>query len=861
MSASLALLRNIAILSIASYAELGLGLLLGVVIARSLGSQAFGHYAFAIWLCGTLVTLCNNALTMSSIKFIAEARGNSQPATAAAIADRLRRWQVLSTAIVLGVFGAAVMIHTPQEWREDIGIMLPLLLIGAWSRSGYMMLAAIGKGAERFEVESIPLILSAVLNLTLVSALAWLGASMIGFFAVFALCGLTQNLTARLLLRRFGIQSAPAPLESSLRKRIERHLLLSGVLVVVGLAGDRTIETLLLKSFWKAEAVGFFAIAGALTKGATYLLAGALSSVLLPIMARAFGGGGRLAVARLLPEAIRFYWFIGIAIAGFGVVAAPGAVRLLYGHAYEAAIPAIVVNLVISGFVLVAAAFNAFQTSSDHQADRIRVVGLALAVNVVAACGLVPWFGLAGALGSLAITRIASVYFSWRYAMQDGTARMPFLAMGRTLIAALYAVAIAEACALALPGRQLDFVVEAIGFGVSYLGASVVLGVWTQDDFDVVGQVLSRFGARGRRLGAWVHNRTTPNAVERFPVALSKRQRAAQASRSLGLSRVARSVRSRCVSDLRVLAYHRVLPDLDEQRFLFDPELVSATRSEFDWQMAYVARTGRMVSGNDVAEALDGGRPLPRGAVMVTFDDGFRDNYDVAYPVLQKHGIGATFFISTGYVGASEMFWFDWLVHAMLQTPRTAIRIEALGLDLALPPDASSRRQAAMQVLARLKRGSEEVRIAVLAGLRANLDIGSIAAADLHHAPMTWNQAREMSAGGMEFGSHTVTHPILSRISDPARLRSELTDSKLVIERELGRPVLSLAYPVGGLDAVNAEVLRQTREAGYRFAFTYESGVNPLSEATRFQMRRLRIERDTSRDMFIAAMEMPSIFA
>lgn len=860
MSSQIALLRNVAMLSIASYAELGFGLLLGVVIARSLGSEQFGHYAFAIWLCGTLVTLCNNALTMSSIRFIAEARGSATTGTAAAIAAWLRRWQVASTTVVLGLFATVVLIHTPQEWQDDVGLMLPLVLVGAWSRSGYMMLAAIGKGEERFEVESVPLVLSALLNLILVSLLAWMGGSLTSFFAVFAVCGLAQNLCARLLLRRFGIHAQPAALEPELRARIRRHLLQTGVLVLVGMAGDRTIEILMLKAFWKSEVVGFFAIAGALTKGATYLLAGALSSVLLPVMARAFGGGGRQAVARLLPEAIRFYWFIGIAIAGFGVVTAPGAVRVLYGHVYEGAIPAIVVNLVIAGFVLVAAAFNAFQTSSDNQADRIRVVALTLAVNAVAGFGLVPFLGLGGALASLAITRVASVYFSWRYAMRGVAIQMPVLAMARTLIGVLYAVAIAECCELALPGR-FAFLLAAVAFASAYLGASVVLGVWTQDDFDVISEVLSRFGPRGRRMGAWVRTRTTPHASERAPSARGKRQVAAQLSRSLGLSRVARSLRSRCVSDLRVLAYHRILPDLDETGFQFDPELVSATRSEFDWQMAYVARTGRLVSGLEVAEALEGGRPLPKGAVMVTFDDGFQDNYSVAFPVLRKHGVAATFFISTGYVGASEMFWFDWLVHALLQTRRSEVRVEALGLDLAIPADAAGRREVANQLLGRLKKGSEEVRIAVLAGLRVDLDVASLAAADHDHVPLSWDQVREMSAAGMEFGSHTVTHPILSRISDPAQLHAELSGSKQAIEAELGRPVLSLAYPVGGADAVNAEVLRQTQEAGYRFAFTYESGVNQLSEATRFRMKRLRVERYTSRDMFIAAMELPSVFA
>ena len=132
-----------------------------------------------------------------------------------------------------------------------------------------------------------------------------------------------------------------------------------------------------------AEAVGVFAIAGALTKGATCLLAGALSSVLLLTMSRAFGLGGVGSVVRMLYASLRFYWFIGVAVAGFGVTVALGAVRLLYGAQFEDAIPAVMVNLMVWGFVLITAALDAFQTSSDGQGDRIKISAMSWAVSLV----------------------------------------------------------------------------------------------------------------------------------------------------------------------------------------------------------------------------------------------------------------------------------------------------------------------------------------------------------------------------------------------------------------------------------------------------------------------------------------------
>jgi O-antigen/teichoic acid export membrane protein/peptidoglycan/xylan/chitin deacetylase (PgdA/CDA1 family) len=851
----LVVMRNVAMLSIASYAELAFGLVLGVVVARSLGSVEFGHYAFAVWVCGMLIALSNNALTMSSIKFIAEVRGAGQFDVAAALNARLHRWQTISSAIVLGVFAVIVLVNPPDEWTNSITLMAPLLVVGAWARSSYTMMASIGKGNERFEVESASLVFSAMVNLVLVSLLAWSGGSLVGFFAIYAACGLVQNLTARVALRRLQIRPKRQALAPELAKRLKRHLLQSGALVVVGLLGDRTIEVLLLKTYSVSQAVGYFAIAGALTKGATYLLAGALSSVLLPAMSRAFGLGGTSSVVRMLHESIRFYWFIGVAIAGLGIAVAPGAVRLLYGPQYEAAIPAVMVNLTVAGLVLISAAFNAFQTSSDHQGDRIRIAAMTLAVNLVAGFALVPAFGLPGALGSLAITKLASVCFSWGFARRAKGMTMPISPMLRILTAALLAGLLAEGFELMAQGR-FAFLGTGVVFIVAYGVASAVLGAWTRADYDLIAEALRHLGRPGRSLVPIIEK-----AAKRFSAgSSSKRELASGLVSSLGLARGLGALRSAVVNDLRVLAYHRVLPELNEATYAFDTELVSARQEEFDWQMAYVARHFQPVSCQQVVDAIEADTPLPKRAVMVTFDDGFLDNYEIAFPVLRRHGVPALFFLSTGFIDSRRILWFDWLVHVLMRTSESRIRLDALDLTIDLGPTDAERRVEAINLLRVLKLTPESSRLQILQQLcdAARVDISP---ADLAlSAPMTWEQVREMSRAGMEFGSHTVSHPILSTINDPILLRSELEGSKAAIERETGRPVQALAYPVGGRDSVNAQVVQATAQAGYRFAFTYQPGANKRLSGERFLLKRLQVERYTTRSMFSAALELPEVF-
>jgi peptidoglycan/xylan/chitin deacetylase (PgdA/CDA1 family) len=345
-----------------------------------------------------------------------------------------------------------------------------------------------------------------------------------------------------------------------------------------------------------------------------------------------------------------------------------------------------------------------------------------------------------------------------------------------------------------------------------------------------------------------------------MPHKLGKRELAARIAGWLRLPFLLGSLRSAMVRDVRVLAYHRVLPELDEARYKFDVHLVSAVREEFDWQMAYVARRFRPVTCKQVVDAINGGPPLPRRAVMVTFDDGFDDNCTVAFPILRRHGVPALFFLATGYIGTQRVFWFDWLVHVLLATAVPEIRLEALDVTLNLAGSSDSRRDEAFKLLRLLKRVPDAQRLEVLEDLRHLARVELSAADAALSAPMTWAQVREMSQGGMEFGSHTVSHPILSRVIDDAQLQHELTDSKRAIEAVTELPVTALAYPVGGSGAVSDKVVNATASAGYGFAFTYETGTGDLSAMRKYLMKRLPVERYTTRAMFVARLELPEIF-
>jgi peptidoglycan/xylan/chitin deacetylase (PgdA/CDA1 family) len=308
---------------------------------------------------------------------------------------------------------------------------------------------------------------------------------------------------------------------------------------------------------------------------------------------------------------------------------------------------------------------------------------------------------------------------------------------------------------------------------------------------------------------------------------------------------------------LTILAYHRVFDIGSEEDFPYDPELVSASIADFRWQMETLRRYFRPLHLGEALRCLEENRTLPPRAVAVTFDDGHGDNYLNAFPVLRSLGVPATIFLSTGYMDREETFWFDEVAYRLHRTPQREIGVRTLGLRLSLG-SVAERRRATEVVLAGLKTISNADRLVALRELARECGVEGMAG-DTRSRPLTWGQVKEMQDCGVEFGSHTVSHPILSQLSDD-ELRLELGASKEELERRLERRVELLAYPVGGDSAYDERVVRVARECGYRMALTYVHGVNRWPPEDSHRLRRLHVERYTTRARFSGMLAFPTLF-
>lgn len=340
------------------------------------------------------------------------------------------------------------------------------------------------------------------------------------------------------------------------------------------------------------------------------------------------------------------------------------------------------------------------------------------------------------------------------------------------------------------------------------------------------------------------------------PAHRSRIQRLVEAAERLGIVRALRGLHDRREQVLTVLAYHRVMPTDALDGYPFDPQLISATPAQFEWQMRYIREHLYPVSLEEVIGHLDGRASLPTRAVAVTFDDGFADTYRYAFPVLKRFSIPATIFPATGYIDSGEPFWFELAAYLVFNVPPKALEIPERGV---FPSGSSPRdRQRSLQHLHEILKGLPNARRTEIISGWARRFAPEIAHGAIGHSrPLSWSQVREMAAAGVEFGSHTVTHPNLTQLSD-VELDWELAESKRVLEERLQRPIDTLAYPIGTTSAFDARVIAATERHGFKLGVTYVTGANPFAGLRRYELRRHGIGLGMTPHYFRALTSLPS---
>ncbi len=304
-----------------------------------------------------------------------------------------------------------------------------------------------------------------------------------------------------------------------------------------------------------------------------------------------------------------------------------------------------------------------------------------------------------------------------------------------------------------------------------------------------------------------------------------------------------------------ILAYHRVTP-FPPADYPYQEETVAATPEGFREQLQFLKRHCYVTTFKELHKLIEAGEEIPKNTVIITFDDGYEDNYSIAAPLLADAGLPAVIYVVTDCIDNAKPFWFETLSYDLLTANDGTIELpgEAEALELS----DGNRRQMRRRVGDLVRTLDDAGRHAVLSAIHEYaITNGSPEPED--RLVMTWDEVRELSNAGIEIGSHTVTHPFLSRLTE-GQIIHELGHSKMRIEQELATECMSLAYPTGGREFYDDRVLKHAEDQGYRYGVSYEHGAIAFDAAQRFELPRIHVETDVPLPLFKANILMPSIF-
>ncbi len=287
---------------------------------------------------------------------------------------------------------------------------------------------------------------------------------------------------------------------------------------------------------------------------------------------------------------------------------------------------------------------------------------------------------------------------------------------------------------------------------------------------------------------------------------------------------------------LLVLNYHRIGNSADD---LFDPGVFSATADQLDDQIFYLKRRVSLVTLEEALSFIDGGDKdkVRRCRVLITFDDGYLDNYKIAFPILRAHGAQGVFFLATSMVGSSKVPWWDHIAYLMKTASRRRFSLR-YPADLAVDIDRNGLRESLEAVLRSYKKAGNSDPARFIQELAEEAK-GEEPPGTLRRF-LNWDEAREMARGGMAIGSHTHSHSVLSQL-EPERQYEELSKSRAILKEQLGVETDVLAYPVGHKDSFSDRTRRIAREAGYRAAFSHHGGANLQDKTSPYDVKRTKI--------------------
>jgi peptidoglycan/xylan/chitin deacetylase (PgdA/CDA1 family) len=284
-----------------------------------------------------------------------------------------------------------------------------------------------------------------------------------------------------------------------------------------------------------------------------------------------------------------------------------------------------------------------------------------------------------------------------------------------------------------------------------------------------------------------------------------------------------------------VFNYHRIGNSSESK---FDRDVFSCDSEVFDTQIGLVNQFFEVITSKQLPDILTQ-KQMDKRYAIITFDDGYKDNYDIALPILQKHGVSGIFFVPTTLIEKNTIPWWDEVAFILRSN---------VGKEVALPQSSEKITLSQDKIEHQIRKFISVVKTITdvepeetIEYLREYFSLTNDVSYIDENLFMTWKQLKSLSDKGMEIGSHTVHHRILAKLQEKEQ-KYEIEHSKVILEKELNIEINAIAYPVGRKNSYNALSKTLVASTGYQFAFNNEPGINKL-KFDRYDLNRFSVDR------------------
>ncbi len=285
-----------------------------------------------------------------------------------------------------------------------------------------------------------------------------------------------------------------------------------------------------------------------------------------------------------------------------------------------------------------------------------------------------------------------------------------------------------------------------------------------------------------------------------------------------------------------VFNYHRI-GNVNENQF--DRAVFSCSSQMLDIQVREIKNNFKVITSNDLHQLLQKEKKLTKRYAMVTFDDGYIDNYSEAFPVLKKYNVSGIFYIAANFIGSNKIPFWDEIAYLLRNSCGKEYQLPCSNNKYLLKADGLDK--TIRQIIFEAKRLKSIPIIDIVKHMREQFpEAYNALKQEKKRLFMEWHHLAELVEDGMEIGSHTLNHRMLSQLNDEEQ-QEEIIKSKEIIEEKLSTKVLSIAYPIGRYHCFNDYTRLLSQQAGYQFAFNNEPGKNKYVN-DRYNINRICVD-------------------